>query len=449
MMMGRFVSIALALFAGMTSSAQAQPFPSKPITIIVPFAAGGPSDVLARTLGERMRATLNQTVVIENVTGAAGTIGVTRVTRSPADGYTISFGHLGTHVVNGAIYSLPFDLVNDLEPVAMLGANPMLVVSKNALPAKTLQELIAWVKANQDKATFGTAGVGSGAHFSGVYFQSLIGTKANYVPYRGTGPALQDLVAGQIDIIVDQASNSLPQVNAGTIRAYAVTDTRRIPSASGIPTVAEAGLPGFHVSLWSGLWAPKDTPKDVIGKLNDAVRAAFADAGVQKRYAELGLELPAAEPADARGAARASEGRGRKMVAGDQGGEHQAVTCRRSQSGNGAWHACGWRQRLQSQFWVSRRRKTRCGRRTIRTGRSPWWCRSRPAGRPTPSSAISASACGSRSASRCWSNMSPAPAARSAPRASTARRRTATPSSAATSARMPPTARSISFLMTW
>ena len=212
-----------------------------------------------------------------------------------ADGYTISFGHLGTHVVNGAIYSLPFDLVNDLEPVAMLGANPMLVVSKNALPAKTLQELIAWVKANQDKATFGTARRRlRRASSAGVYFQSLIGTKANYVPYRGTGPALQDLVAGQIDMIVDQASNSLPQVNAGTIRAYAVTDTKRIRSASSIPTVAEAGLPGFHVSLWSGLWAPKDTPKDVIGKLNEAVRAAFADAGVQKRYAELGLELPAA-----------------------------------------------------------------------------------------------------------------------------------------------------------
>jgi tripartite-type tricarboxylate transporter receptor subunit TctC len=292
--MGKFVSIALTLLASAASAAQAQPFPSKPVTIIVPFAAGGPSDVLARTLGERMRATLNQTVVVENVTGAGGTIGVTRAARAPADGYTVSFGHLGTHVVNGAIYPLPFDLVNDFEPVALLGANPMLVVSKNALPAKTLQELIAWVKTNQDKATFGTAGVGSGSHFSGVYFQSLIGTKASYVPYRGTGPALQDLVAGQIDIIVDQASNSLPQVNAGNIRAYAVTDSRRIASASSIPTVAEAGLPGFHVSLWSGLWAPKDTPKDAIAKLNEAVRAAFTDPAVQKRYAELGLELPAA-----------------------------------------------------------------------------------------------------------------------------------------------------------
>jgi tripartite-type tricarboxylate transporter receptor subunit TctC len=289
--MKALISIAFALLT--VAGAQAQSYPTKPITIVVPFAAGGPSDVLARTLGDKMRATLKETIVIENVTGAAGSIGVTRVARAPADGYTVGFGHLGTHVVNGAIYSLPFDLVNDLDPVIMLGANPMLVVSKNALPAKSLQELIAWVKANQDKATFGTAGVGSGAHFSGVYFQSLIGTKANYVPYRGTGPALQDLVAGQIDIIVDQASNSLPQVNAGTIRAYAVTDTRRIASASSIPTVAEAGLPGFHVSLWSGLWVPKDTPKDIVGKLNEAVRAAFADPAVQKRYAELGLEFPA------------------------------------------------------------------------------------------------------------------------------------------------------------
>src|SRR4029079_3391596 len=178
-----------------------------PISFVVPFAAGGPSDVLARTLGEKMRATLKETIVIESVTGAAGTIGVTRVARAPADGYTVGFGHLGTHVVNGAIYSLPFDLVNDFEPVALLGSNPMLVVSKNAIPAKNLTELIAWLKANQDKATIGTAGIGSGAHFSALYFQSLIGTRIPYVAYRGTGPAIQDLVAGQIDLIVDQASN--------------------------------------------------------------------------------------------------------------------------------------------------------------------------------------------------------------------------------------------------
>jgi tripartite-type tricarboxylate transporter receptor subunit TctC len=292
-----FAAIAAALFASLTvpalASAQAQTFPSKPITIIVPFAAGGPSDVLVRTLAERMRVMLKETIVVENVGGAGGTIGVTRAARSPADGYTISFGHLGTHVVNGAIYPLPFDLVEDFDPVTLLGANPMLVVSKTAIPAKSLKELIDWLKANQNKATFGTAGVGSGAHFSGVFLQSLIGTHASYVPYRGTGPALQDLVAGQIDIIVDQASNSLPQVQAGSIRAYAVTDTKRIAAAPDVPTVDEAGLPGFHVSLWSGLWVPKGTPKDIVGKLNEAVRAALDDQAVQKRYAELGLEQPA------------------------------------------------------------------------------------------------------------------------------------------------------------
>jgi tripartite-type tricarboxylate transporter receptor subunit TctC len=292
--MKKLAVIAAALFSCLAASAQAQTFPSKPITIIVPFAAGGPSDVLARVIGEKMRVTLKETVVIENVTGAAGTIGVTRAVRSPADGYTISFGHLGTHVVNGAIYPLPFDLVEDLDPVTLLGANPMLVVSKTAIPAKSLKELIDWLKANQNKATFGTAGVGSGAHFSGVFLQSLIGTHASYVPYRGTGPALQDLVAGQIDIIVDQASNSLPQVQAGSIRAYAVTDSKRIAAAPDVPTVDEAGLPGFHVSLWSGFWVPKGTPKDIVGKLNEAVRAALDDPAVQKRYAELGLEPPSA-----------------------------------------------------------------------------------------------------------------------------------------------------------
>ena len=288
-------AVAIAASSLIAAPANAQTFPSKPITIIVPFAAGGPSDVLSRTIGERMHAILNQTVVIENVTGAGGTIGVTRAARSPADGYTISMGHLGTHVVNGAIYPLTFDLVDDLDPVAMLGANPMMIVSKNAIPATSLKELIDWVKANQNKATFGTAGVGSGAHFSGVYFQSLIGTHAQYVPYRGTAPALQDLVAGQIDIIVDQASNSLPQVQSGTIRAYAVTDSRRLSAAPNIPAVDEAGLPGFHVSLWSGFWVPKGTPRDVVAKLNGAVRAAFADPSVKKRYAELGLEFPAAD----------------------------------------------------------------------------------------------------------------------------------------------------------
>ena len=239
------IAVALAAACAVATDAAAQSYPSRPVTIIVPFAAGGPSDVLARVLGERMRAALNQTVIVENVTGAAGTIGVTRVVRAAADGYTVSFGHLGTHVINGAIYPLTFDLLNDLDPVGMIGANPMLVVSKNACRRRTLKELIAWIKANEAKVTFGTAGVGSGAHFSGLYFQSLIGTKARYVPYRGTGPAMQDLVAGNIDIIVDQASNSMPQVQGGKIRAYAVTDGKRISAAPDVPTVDEAGLPGF------------------------------------------------------------------------------------------------------------------------------------------------------------------------------------------------------------
>jgi len=293
--MRKILTAALMLLAGAITAAQAQTFPSKPITIIVPFAAGGPTDALARAVSEQMRQALGQTIIIENVTGAAGTIGVTRAARAAPDGYTISMGHLGTHVINGAIYSLPFDLVNDLEPVAMLGSNPMLIVSKNAVPAKNLKELIAWLKANQEKATIGTAGIGSGAHFSALYFQSLIGTKIPYVAYRGTGPAIQDLVAGQIDLLVDQASNSLPQVQAGRIRGYGVTDSKRLAAAPEIPTVDEAGLPGYHVSVWSALWVPKGTPKDIIAKLNAAVVAALADPAVKKRLGDVGVEIPTRE----------------------------------------------------------------------------------------------------------------------------------------------------------
>ena len=287
------ITVALIFLAGALNGALAQTYPSKPITVIVPFAAGGPSDALARAVSDRMRQALGgQTIVIENVTGAAGSIGVTRAARSAPDGYTISMGHLGTHVINGAIYTLPFDLINDLEPVALIGSNPMLIVSKNAIPAKNLTELVAWLKANQDKASFGTAGIGSGAHFSALYFQSLIGTKIPYVAYRGTGPALQDLVAGQIDVIVDQASNSLPQAQAGRIRAYAVTYTKRLAAEASIPTVDEAGLPGFHVAVWSGLWVPKGTPQDVIARLNAAVVETLADPAVKKRLGDVGVDIP-------------------------------------------------------------------------------------------------------------------------------------------------------------
>src|SRR5665213_2244710 len=217
--MRKVIMTALIALAAFSTTARADNFPSHPITLIVPFSAGGPTDSMARILGERMQRSLGQTITIENVTGAAGSLGVGRVVRSPPDGYTVSIGHLGTHVANGAIYKLGYDLVTDLEPVVLLPSNPMIIVSKNALPAKSLKELLAWLKAKPTPATAGTAGAGSGSHIAGLYFENVTGIKLQYVPYRGTAPALTDLVAGQIDIIVDQTSNSIAQVRAGTIRA--------------------------------------------------------------------------------------------------------------------------------------------------------------------------------------------------------------------------------------
>jgi len=273
-------------------SARADNFPSRPITIMVPFAAGGPSDAMARILGDRMKTVLGQPLVIENVTGAGGSIGVGRVVRAPADGYTIGFGHLGTHVANGAVYKLGYDLVADLEPIVMLPSNPMIVVSKNDVPAKTLNELLAWLKSRPEPVTAGTAGLGSGSHIAGLYFENATGIKLQFVPYRGTAPAMNDLVAGQIDLIIDQTSNSINQVRAGTIRAYAVTDDKRVESAPNIPTTDEAGLPGFHMTLWSGLWAPKGTPKEIVAKLNAAAVEALNDPAVQKQFENLGLQMP-------------------------------------------------------------------------------------------------------------------------------------------------------------
>ncbi len=287
-----FAGLAAAMLGG---AVQAQDYPTRPITIVVPFAAGGPTDAIARSISDRMRLSLGQTVIVENVTGAGGSIGVGRAARAAPDGYTISLGHTGTHVVNGAIYPLQYDVLNDFEPIALVASNPMMVVTKNSIPAKNLRELIDWLKANADKISTGTAGVGSASHFSGVYFQNLIKVPLNFVPYRGTGPALIDLVAGQIDMIVDQASNAMTQVQAGKIRAYAISDAKRLAAAPDIPTADEAGLPGFHISLWSALWAPKGTPKDVIAKLNRAVMEALADPAVRKRMADVGLEIPPVE----------------------------------------------------------------------------------------------------------------------------------------------------------
>ncbi len=290
--MRRTVLAALMALMAFGGNARADNFPSHPITLVVPFSAGGPTDAMARILADHMRTTLGQNIVIENVTGAAGSLGVGRVVRAAPDGYTVSIGHLGTHVANGAIYKLGYDLVADLEPVVLLPSNPMIIVSKNAVPAKTLKELIEWLKAKPTPATAGTAGAGSGSHIAGLYFENVTGIKLQYVPYRGTAPALTDLVAGQIDIIIDQTSNSIAQVRAGTIRAYAVTDSKRVESASDVPSVDEAGLNGFHMTLWSGLWVPKNTPKDIVAKLNAAAVDAMSDPAVRKKFEDLGLQMP-------------------------------------------------------------------------------------------------------------------------------------------------------------
>jgi len=290
-MTARTFICALAIAFGGVSNLAAQGYPSHPITLVVPFAAGGPVDAVARIMSVPMGKALGQPVVVDYTVGAAGTIGVGRVARAAPDGYTLSIGHWSTHVINAAVYPLQYDLLRDFEPLGMIAANPLLVVSSSAFPARDLRELIAWLKANPDKATAGTAGAGSASHVGGIYFQSATGTQFRYIPYRGTGPAMQDLLAGRIDLMFDQASNSLPQVRAGKIRAFAVTAKTRLPAAPEIPTVDEAGLPGFYVSVWFGIWAPKGTPREIVTKLNAAMVAALADPAARQRLGDLGQEI--------------------------------------------------------------------------------------------------------------------------------------------------------------
>ena len=273
--------------------ARAQSYPARPITAVVAFATGGSGDTIARILAEHMQKTLGQTIVIENVGGAAGTIGVGRVARAANDGYTLIFGNWPTHVLNGAIYSLPYHVLNDFEPIAQLASESIVIVAKKTLPPNNLKELIAWLKANPDKASAGTTGAGGVGHVIGIFFQKETGTQFQFVPYRGVGPAMQDLVAGQIDLMFDTSANSLPQVRAGTVKGFAVTSKTRLASAPDIPTVDEAGMPGFYISNWRGLWAPKGTPKDVIARLNDGVVKALADPTVRQRLGDLGQEIPA------------------------------------------------------------------------------------------------------------------------------------------------------------
>ena len=280
-----------AALPALSRIAWAQTYPSRPVTMIVPFPAGGPLDTIARILAEGMRGSLGQPIIIENVSGAGGTIGVGRVARAVGDGYTLCVGFVGTHVINGATYALQYDLLKDFEPISLIATNSWLIVAKKDMPASDLKGLIAWLKANPDKASQGTVGPGSPHHIAGVFFQKQTGTRFQFVPYRGAAPVMQALVAGQIELMIDSPAIVLPQVRGGTIKAYAVAAKSRLPAAPDIPTVDEAGLPAFYVSSWSGLWAPKGTPKEVVAKLNSAVATGLADAAVRSRFADNGMQV--------------------------------------------------------------------------------------------------------------------------------------------------------------
>jgi len=284
------VAVMLSTLAGIGIAA-AQSYPSRPITMIVPFAAGGITDIVARLVSERMKTSLGQPVIAENVAGAGGTIGVTRLFRSAPDGYTLAIGQWTSHVGAGAMYSLPFDYLKDFEPVSMLSIGPLWIIARNDLPAKDLRELIAWLKANPGKASAATIGPGSGAHMCLVYFQNMTGTSFQFVPYRGAAPAMQDLLAGQIDLFCPEAGQTLSQYRAGSIKAYAVLTQKRWFAAPEVPMIDEAGVPGLHMPFWHGLWAPKGTPKDVIATLNGAVVDALADPAVRRRLTDLGHEI--------------------------------------------------------------------------------------------------------------------------------------------------------------
>jgi tripartite-type tricarboxylate transporter receptor subunit TctC len=291
--MRRWLTVMVATLVGLAwaGMAAAQNYPTRAMTMIVPFPAGGATDTLARFLAEKMRAVLRQPVIIENVAGAAGSLGVGRAVRSAADGYTLSIGTSTTHMLTGGLYALQFDLLKDLEPVIQIGSEPLLIVGRKSLPADDLKGLIAYLKANPDKASVGIAGVGATGHLTGISFQKETGTRFQFVPYRGNAPAMQDLLAEQIDFMIEPSSNFKSLVGAGSVKPYAITGRARLPSSPDIPTADEAGLAGFFASLWYGLWVPKDTPKDIVAQLNATLVQVLADPAVQKRFDELGIQI--------------------------------------------------------------------------------------------------------------------------------------------------------------
>ena len=278
-----------------TLAANADNYPSRPITIVGPFPAGGVGDTFIRTISERMRESLGQPLVVENVTGGSGSIGTGRVARATGDGYTIGLGGFPAHVINPAVMDLQYDVVKDFEPIALLATSPLLIVAKKSVPANDLKEFIAWLRAAPDKASAGTAGKGSPQHLASLHFQKETATRFGLVPYRGSILALPDLLSGQIDLMIDVPSSSLPQVRAGGIKAFAVTAKNRLAVAADIPTVDEAGLPGFYISNWIALFAPKNTPRPIIDKLNAAVVYGLADPGLRSKLSQLGFEIPSRE----------------------------------------------------------------------------------------------------------------------------------------------------------
>jgi tripartite-type tricarboxylate transporter receptor subunit TctC len=285
------IASACALALADVGSVRAEIYPSRPITMVVPLPAGFTFDVTARLLAEHMRVSLGQPVIVENLTGASGSIGVGRVARAAPDGYTLAFGGLNTHVLNGAALSLPYDVLGDFAPVALVATTPLLIVTNKTVAATDLKQLIAWLKGNPGKASQGTGGPGSLTHFAGIYFQHKTGTRFASIPYRGGGAAINDLISGNIDLLIDLAPNSLPQLRGGTIKTYAVLAKTRLAAAPDIPTVDEAGLPGLYISAWQAIWAPKGTPAAVIDKLNRAIIDALADPALQARLADLGEEI--------------------------------------------------------------------------------------------------------------------------------------------------------------
>jgi tripartite-type tricarboxylate transporter receptor subunit TctC len=280
-----------ATLPALSRIASAQAYPARPITLVAPFPAGGPVDTIARILGEHMQGLLGQSFIVENVAGAAGSIGVGRVARAAPDGYTLSVGQWSTHVANAAIYKLPYDTLADFQPIALLSSNPGLIVGRKTLPANDLKELIAWLKANSAKATQGTPGVGGFGHIGGVFFQKVTGTKYQFVPYRGAAPMMQALLGGQVDFIVDTPTTSIPQILSGAIKGFAVMSKTRLAAVPDLPTVDEAGTPGLYLLQWNAVWAPKGTPADIVMKLNKAIAHTMADPSVRRKLADLGQEI--------------------------------------------------------------------------------------------------------------------------------------------------------------